>query len=243
MKNGKRIESITIKRMLDDSPDLSYLGEYKRNHDGHEFTIDRKHTLDCPVNFGKFAANKMVDKLERVISYLNSQLTGLREWDDEFDILREKQDELLECNCDESGDWSHNELQFFTVGASFEGFNPVATWIPADAEDKHAYWLKVMIDGATADYQRMESYNNGDWHSTGVRAEAEIVVNGVCQDITSGGLWGIESDSDDSYFAEVGSEELAELKKQLSALGFSKRAIAVASKDARTVEWHGAKSG
>jgi hypothetical protein len=52
----------------------------------------------------------------------------------------------------------------------------------------------------------------------------------VVQKITSGGLWGIESDSDRSHFAEVTAEELADLKAQLLALGFSKRAISQAFK-------------
>ncbi len=47
------------------------------------------------------------------------------------------------------------------------------------------------------------------------------------QTITSGGLWGIESDAG-KYFEEVEREELAALCDQLHALGFSKRTIAAA---------------
>ena len=58
----------------------------------------------------------------------------------------------------------------------------------------------------------------------------------VIQDISSGGLWGVESDSDKAYFAEVAGEELAELKSQLQALGFSKRAISQAFKSENVKE-------
>lgn len=77
----------------------------------------------------------------------------------------------------------------------------------------------------------MESYNNDDWQYIGVKAQAEIVIDEVCQKITSGGLWGIESDSEESYLKEVESEEMAELRGILYELGFSKRAIATAVKE------------
>ena len=68
---------------------------------------------------------------------------------------------------------------------------------------------------------RLQQYRNGDFSFVGISAEAEIVVNGVCQTITSGGLWGIESDSDHQYLVEVEQEEVDQLKAILQALGFS----------------------
>ena len=75
------------------------------------------------------------------------------------------------------------------------------------------------------DYARAERYNRGDWCMVGVYAEAEIVVNGRTQRVTSAGLWGIESDSGRDYFREVGREETAQLCADLAAMGFGKRAI------------------
>ena len=72
---------------------------------------------------------------------------------------------------------------------------------------------------------RYQQYQNGDFAFVGIRAEAEIVVNGVCQTITSGGLWGIESDSERQYLSEVEQEEVDQLKVILQSLGFSKEAI------------------
>jgi hypothetical protein len=55
----------------------------------------------------------------------------------------------------------------------------------------------------------------------------------VVQRIRSGGLWGIESDSDASYIAEVEQGELADLRSELKAVGFSTRQITAAFRDVR----------
>ncbi len=83
------------------------------------------------------------------------------------------------------------------------------------------------------DFERMQDLDRGEWCFVGVRADAQILIpNGsqgssTIQTITSGGLWGIESDSGE-YFKEVEKEQLDELRDQLHALGFSKRAISAA---------------
>lgn len=68
---------------------------------------------------------------------------------------------------------------------------------------------------------RHRQYQNGDFGFIGIQAEAEIAVHGVCQIITSGGLWGIESDSDRQYLSEVEHAEVDQLKAILQSLGFS----------------------
>ena len=79
------------------------------------------------------------------------------------------------------------------------------------------------------DYQRMEAYNRGDWWCVGVIAKAEVrMPSGVVQTIRSCGLWGIESDSAEEYFADVEKEELSGLREELTSLGFGPRAIAYA---------------
>src|ERR1700750_1599861 len=45
-RNKKKILSITIRRMVDDSPDTSHLGEYS-NRPKTEYAIDRAHSEDC----------------------------------------------------------------------------------------------------------------------------------------------------------------------------------------------------
>jgi hypothetical protein len=56
------------------------------------------------------------------------------------------------------------------------------------------------------------------------------------QRITSGGLWGIESDSDAAYLKEIEQEQLSELRDQLHAIGFSTRSISAAFRDIQYAE-------
>jgi hypothetical protein len=86
------------------------------------------------------------------------------------------------------------------------------------------------------DFARAESLNRGDWCFLGIRVDAQVILrtengSGIVQDITSGGLWGIESDSENSYLESVAADEWSELKKELGTLGFSKRALAAAWKN------------
>jgi hypothetical protein len=66
---------------------------------------------------------------------------------------------------------------------------------------------------------RRKEFERGDFSFVGVRAEAEIVVDGIVQTITSGGLWGVESDAGDEYIQSVAAEEYADLRKILKTLG------------------------
>lgn len=73
---------------------------------------------------------------------------------------------------------------------------------------------------ARQDAARLAAFHAGDWHMQGCWAKAEVVVNGVCQRIGSGGLWGIESDSSETYRREVEEEQRAQLLEILATLGF-----------------------
>ena len=73
------------------------------------------------------------------------------------------------------------------------------------------------------DRERLAAYRRGEWYMVGVRADAIILIprggsTWQLQTIRSGGLWGIESDSEPSYFTEVGADEAGELKQQLELL-------------------------
>jgi hypothetical protein len=79
------------------------------------------------------------------------------------------------------------------------------------------------------DLERLEQYGN-TWYMIGIKATVEIGLkmsktDYLLQTIYSGGLWGIESDSEASYFREVESEQLSELKTVLKTFGFSDKAI------------------
>jgi hypothetical protein len=107
----------------------------------------------------------------------------------------------------ERGDMGRNEYRYFTPAMTGdESGNP---------------------ESPEQDYVRMEAYNRGNWAMIGVWAEAEVQTHsdGVVQRIRSGGLWGVESDSDAAYLASVANDELAALGSELEALGFTKRQV------------------
>jgi hypothetical protein len=66
---------------------------------------------------------------------------------------------------------------------------------------KYKYFIPTNNECAQQDYERMEAYNDGGWNMMGIRAQAEIHTSSNGTDclinrVSSGGLWGIESDSD-----------------------------------------------
>lgn len=169
MPKQKRILSVTIKHIPDESPDTSYLGEFSNSADT-EFAIEH--------------------------------------------------------------DGGPRSYRWFNP-ATVEPFNINAEWLAKYPEAKRRNeWFKAMEANAKADYSRMCSYSAGCWDYIGIRAEARVQLNGdLCQNVTSGGLWGVESDSGDEYLSEIEYEQLGELRTELHAMGFSKRAIAAAFRD------------
>ncbi len=90
--------------------------------------------------------------------------------------------------------------------------------------NEYQYFIPYMRECGFKSYQRYEQYNKGYWYSIGVVAIAEIekrINNKVISfEISSGGLWGIESDAED-YIEEIDQEELNNLRYQLSEIGLS----------------------
>ncbi len=122
------------------------------------------------------------------------------------------------CDCGERGDADRGEYRYFNgCVENYKGESP---------EGIRKY--------VRQDYERMERLQRGDWCFVGIRAEAEILLPlgdaSIVQEITSGGLWGVESDSEREYLSEIETEELASLREQLGAVGFSTRAITRALK-------------
>ena len=228
MKNMKRIHAVTLQRMTDSNPDTSWLGHYSSRAET-DYAIDRRHSLECQS--ANPEAKTAIEQLERAIAYLESRKEDVgydrdnETWtalDDSQDVLITLQSELEECDCGERGDMERGEYRYFNgCIENYQGETP---------EDIRKY--------VRQDYERMESLNRGDWGYIGVRAEAEILIPAsgepahyVRQEITSGGLWGVESDSDAGYISEIEAEQVAELREQLQALGFSKRAVSKAVKE------------
>ena len=103
------------------------------------------------------------------------------------------------------------EPELPSKGRNFRGFIPYAGGEKPGTKEFYKYGMQ--------DYKRMEGLNNGDWGFIGIQAEAKVsyAIGGGSrrlEDLTSGGLWGIESDSGD-YLAEVVKDELIDLKSHL----------------------------
>lgn len=73
------------------------------------------------------------------------------------------------------------------------------------------------------DQQRLLAYQRGDWHCIGIRARAEIRVSHgnytTIYELTSAGLWGIESDCDEASLNEIFQQECDNLKADIAAFG------------------------
>jgi hypothetical protein len=269
MRNMKRISQVTIKRMADNDPDTSYLGEYS-DRAKTDYAIDRRHSIDCPVNAGtdgrllwytsgsgRIELQMTIEQAESAshsgdcdedtrelskvpaiaeqlakidAAVLSAELKEYGAWD--TDELADHEQNLQRilwlaacditeqdgCDCGERGDAERGEYRYFNACVeNYKGESP---------EDIRKY--------VRQDYERMERLQRGDWCFVGVRADAEILIPSgdasIVQEITSGGLWGVESDSDGEYLSEIETEQLSELREQLRAVGFSTRAITTALK-------------
>lgn len=69
------------------------------------------------------------------------------------------------------------------------------------------------------DRRRLQAFEDGDWLMIGVVAEADVDVGGLRQNLTSGGIWNVESDSGKSYLTEIAEDQYDELVQVLKKLG------------------------
>lgn len=86
-------------------------------------------------------------------------------------------------------------------------------------------------DSPEQDYQRMEDYERCEWCMQFCRAKAKVSIRGVEQKLTSGGLGGVESDSEEEYFDLIRDEELVTLRGILEDAGFTTEQINAAFRD------------
>ena len=152
MKNMKRIHKVVIKRMVDESPDTSWLGEYADSPTS-EYSIDREHALDCPQQtYNAKSSDRCMmvitytDKLERAIAYLNHYKTRtfvlstdeqLEAIDEAQDILISAQDDIQDeanaCDCGGHGDKEHGQYRYFNP--SFNYVDTTGKRLPENTDD------------------------------------------------------------------------------------------------------------
>jgi hypothetical protein len=237
-----KILSVTIRRMVDESPDTSWLGEYSQKQTS-AYSIDRAHSEDCAsVSLEAKKAKETLEHAQQTVGDLDilAQYDGTLAYeklgterdalDEAYNQLGELADEVTECDCGETGDMERNEYRYF---------NPSFNYVTKDDKPAEGLTDEEVRKYVRQDYERLESLNR-DWCFINIRADAKIGIPAgedslgrqghIVQKITSGGLSGIESDSDKAYIESVEKDELDNLRDVLLSFGFSRRAISTAFK-------------
>lgn len=93
----------------------------------------------------------------------------------------------------------------------------VRTLIVADMDPDPSYLEQEGFE------KRLASYNRGEWAFVGVKVAADVKIphgphGWIVHTFESPGLWGVEDDSDDSYFEEIAGDERYILREMLEAL-------------------------
>lgn len=83
---------------------------------------------------------------------------------------------------------------------------------------------------------RARAYKRGEFSFVSARAQAEVVIEGILQVLESGGLNGIESDSEQEYLDEIIAEEWKALRGVLKTVGVPTSELPV-EVDPMWVEW------
>lgn len=120
---------------------------------------------------------------------------------------------------EEQGDYEPGQFQYFYPSSNHYPHNP-KNWEHVTKADrgkviKKYGSLRAADEAYTLqDYRRMETFGDS-WHCVGIYAVATVLMGDTLQEIRSGGLWGIESDSGLSDLREVAQDELNELRETL----------------------------
>jgi hypothetical protein len=113
--------------------------------------------------------------------------------------------------------YKKGEPELPSRGREYRGFKPYAGGEKIGTKNYYKYGMQ--------DWKRMEALERGNFCFIGIMAEAEVSypIDGTnsrrIEYFTSGGLWGIESDSDAKYIEEIEQEQIDELKTHLKQFG------------------------
>ena len=89
-------------------------------------------------------------------------------------------------------------------------------------DDIKTYGREQIQKWIDEDHARLKAYGR-DWHCLGVRAKATVYIPApggdgfIIQTIESPGVWGIESDAEESYFEEIFRDEIGVLRHMLES--------------------------
>jgi hypothetical protein len=199
-RDGAKFE---IEWQYDDSPDLSYLGEYTDKPG--EWQVDRK---ECRL-LGEYIENETewMDTELATEKAAELEADGMEvTWNSE-DVRGDKQIHSLYywgyeiLAADLRSTYERNSYRYFVPG------NPYS-----DVEQSER--VKYILQ----DYERMEDANRGFWSSVG--CVVTMFIDG--EEVAYASLWGIESDCGDGYSKEVEEdlidECISDAKKNSAAL-------------------------
>ena len=200
-----RVDWVHVKWVNDDDPDLSWLGDYT-DRPTTPFFIDRREGRLIGPDNKDWACHLS---------------TARRDYYRNFESCNHRQPGL-------KANWEHCGADYLNgkrrpTPAEETRFGKFAINWRITRRRPLAFWLDLLY--TCEDYERREDYGNG-WRMQGCSAEATVSYpcgNGSrrLESFQSGGLYGVESDSERDYMEEVEQEQLADLVQHLSYFGIS----------------------
>lgn len=200
-----RIEKIEVKALYDQDPDTSFLGTYTEKAEPWAICRRCGQYLELAEIY-----DRVKEKIETNQSIIENSLM-----DSELPMAERERLEKI-------SDAMENVLHRIDAKAHDCHRNPFLReynfFLPYAAGEEKG--TASYIEYGLQDYQRMEALNNGAWHFIGIVAYATVstpIKNGHkrLSEFTSGGLWGIESDSDPEDIQTIMNEELSDLRSHL----------------------------
>jgi hypothetical protein len=211
--------TFTVKWVLDENPDLSWLGSYQK--DASDYCVDRREGVllgECieepeEPDWEDFdddnAHDRAYDAWDQVYADWENNhgrevlATGLTTDHDRTSYQFFGQFQHLPHNRE---NWKH--VKSWDVKQSVKQQQDNLKRYSIDHDSSSHYDLRKTLDVlyAVLDYERVESYNRGDWCMT--RCVVDVTVKGY--DVG----WGIESDSDTTAKQEVEQDMIAEATSQ-----------------------------
>lgn len=186
------IESIQIDRVIDDTPDISCIGGYTNDYD----------PWNICVQCGEYLID--AERGGRAITAIEARIDEL---DPEFDGVKI---EALE--------WA---LEKFNPHDCYQDPRLLPYFAPYAGGEKKgtAEYRKY----GQQDFAHITQLTDGDVWFEGIKATVTLRLqfDGYSKHRTfsSPGIWGVESNTDDSYLRETAQSELDELKRELEVYG------------------------
>ena len=175
-----------VEIVLDESPDLSWLGQYVSKAPA-EFYVNR---IDGTLRGRALPEPDECDYEDKTgeVDY-DKYDAAMEVWEDNYN-------EILEEDLHTAG---RHEYEYFVPCASVKDLESLEEWTKY----------------ALQDYDRVEGYNRGDWCMTGIVVTLDLGICPTCRKFqsVSNSLWGIESDAGD-YADEVFRDLAAQCLKE-----------------------------